>query len=298
MQLLKATWQHKPYWQQLLYTFMLMISFSIMLSSFALLILELTILPGILENGGMLLEASPTPEIIKGLKFTQFFYSLGFALLPAIVVAYLVGGDVGAHTNTNQKPKLGLVLLSILVIVVAIPAIEVITQLNGQLPLEEGSYFVKSHAKSEDMMYKILDMTSGYELFMNLILLALLPAVGEEFLFRGVLQKIFKGWTKNTHAAVWITGFLFAAVHMQIFNILPMLLLGALLGYLKEWTGSTWYSVIAHFTNNAFLVVLFYYFNNPDVQVDNSMLVPIISVVGTVGLLYLIRRLGKTTQIG
>jgi hypothetical protein len=92
----------------------------------------------------------------------------------------------------------------------------------------------------------------------NLIIVALLAAVGEELLFRGAMQNIIIEWTKNKHTAVWITAILFSAMHAQFYGFLPRMLLGVVLGYLYIWSGSLWLSMLFHFLNNG-LAVLFSY---------------------------------------
>jgi membrane protease YdiL (CAAX protease family) len=92
----------------------------------------------------------------------------------------------------------------------------------------------------------------------NLFMIALIPAVGEEFLFRGVLQKIFIEWTKNIHWGIIISALLFSTFHLQFYGFLPRLMLGIFFGYLFVWSGSLWLPVLAHFFNNS--VAVFFYF--------------------------------------
>ena len=90
-------------------------------------------------------------------------------------------------------------------------------------------------------------------------MIAILPALGEELMFRGVIQRILTNWTKNYHWGIWITAFLFSAMHMQFYGFLPRMALGAMFGYLLVWTGTMWVPILAHFVNNA-MGVLGYYF--------------------------------------
>jgi hypothetical protein len=92
----------------------------------------------------------------------------------------------------------------------------------------------------------------------NLVLVAIIPAIGEELVFRGVLQKLFGEWTKNKFMGIWISAILFSAMHLQFYGFIPRMLLGALLGYSLLWTGSIWIPILGHFVNNAFAVLLTY----------------------------------------
>ena len=97
---------------------------------------------------------------------------------------------------------------------------------------------------------KFLKVDSFGGLLFNVFMIAILPALGEELMFRGVIQRIFSSWTKNYHWGIWITAFLFSAMHMQFYGFLPRMALGAMFGYLLVWTGTMWVPILAHFVNN------------------------------------------------
>jgi membrane protease YdiL (CAAX protease family) len=102
-----------------------------------------------------------------------------------------------------------------------------------------------------------VDTYSG--LVINILLMAVLPAVAEELSFRGVLMNLFpaKG-DRVPHVAIWCTAILFSAVHMQFYGFLPRMLMGALFGYALVWTGNLWVPILMHFTNNAMAVLLYF----------------------------------------
>ena len=93
-------------------------------------------------------------------------------------------------------------------------------------------------------------MNSISSLLINMVMIGVIPAIGEEFLFRGALQKIFSEWTKNKHLGIWISAILFSAMHLQFYGFIPRMLLGALFGYTLLWTGSLWIPIFGHFVNN------------------------------------------------
>jgi membrane protease YdiL (CAAX protease family) len=116
-----------------------------------------------------------------------------------------------------------------------------------------------------------VETTQG--LLFNLFMIALLPAIGEELLFRGVIQKIFTGWTRSHHWGIWITAILFSALHIQFYGFIPRMLLGVLFGYLLIWSGSIWLPVIAHFVNNGFAVMAIF-------LIDKNLLDPAVENIG------------------
>jgi hypothetical protein len=115
---------------------------------------------------------------------------------------------------------------------------------------------------SEDQADKItkafLATRSSSDLLLNLFMIGLVPAVGEELLFRGVVQQLFKKLTRNSHAAIWISAAIFSALHVQFFGFLPRMVLGAMFGYMLEWSGTLWLPIIAHFINNSTAVIAYY----------------------------------------
>jgi hypothetical protein len=106
-----------------------------------------------------------------------------------------------------------------------------------------------------ELTKNILVMKSIIALLINLLIIAVIPALGEEFTFRGCVQKIFTLWTKNYHIGIWIAAIIFSTIHFQFYGFLPRMLLGALFGYIFVWSGSIWAPVAAHFYNNASAVI-------------------------------------------
>lgn len=99
--------------------------------------------------------------------------------------------------------------------------------------------------------------TTG-EFLVGLLVIAVLPAMGEELVFRGMLQNELYRASKNHHIAIWTSAILFSAFHMQFFGFVPRMLLGALFGYLYVWSGNLLMPIIAHFVNNGFSVLMLY----------------------------------------
>jgi membrane protease YdiL (CAAX protease family) len=118
-----------------------------------------------------------------------------------------------------------------------------------------------SEAKSAAIIEYFLVMNSYTDLVINLVVIALIPAIGEELLFRGVIQRQITKWRNNHHLAIWVSAFLFSALHIQFLGFIPRFLIGAFFGYLFVWSGSIWLPIITHFFNNALAVIL--YFKSP-----------------------------------
>jgi uncharacterized protein len=108
----------------------------------------------------------------------------------------------------------------------------------------------ESEAQAMKITEAFLKMETTQDLLINLLVIAVVPAIGEELLFRGVLQRLFQELTKNIHLTVFLSAAIFSAIHMQFYGFLPRMFLGVLFGYMLVWTGNIWVPVLAHFINN------------------------------------------------
>ena len=110
----------------------------------------------------------------------------------------------------------------------------------------------------------------------GLFVIAVLPAVGEELVFRGIVQRRLYTLVSNPHVAIWLAAFIFSAIHLQFFGFFPRLLLGALFGYIYYWSGNLWYAIFAHFVNNGFTLVMLYLYQqgSVDMNIDSTDPVP------------------------
>ncbi|MFY0594070.1 CPBP family intramembrane glutamic endopeptidase [Roseivirga sp.] len=119
---------------------------------------------------------------------------------------------------------------------------------------------------ARDLEDQLAETTEKFTTFNNFtqflfgfVVIAVLPGIGEEFLFRGVLQNSLHRWTKNAHVAIWVSAFIFGAIHLQFYGLVPRMMLGAVFGYLYLWSGNIWYPIISHIANNGFAVIAVYY---------------------------------------
>jgi len=124
----------------------------------------------------------------------------------------------------------------------------------------------------EDLAEKLtkffVTFDSTGDFLIGIVVIALLPAIGEELVFRGMLQPELFRATGNHHTAIWISAIIFSAFHMQFFGFLPRLLLGGLFGYLYVWSGNLFMPMLAHFVNNGFSVLMMYLYQKGTIAID------------------------------
>lgn len=160
--------------------------------------------------------------------------------------------------------KWGKGLIGILILVLAMPIIDWMTQWNGSLHFENEAWTaIEAAIKSmeeqlSETMNNLLYAESMGKLMLNLVVIALVPAICEELFFRGSLQQLLHGWMGNAHVAIWVTAAVFSLAHGDIMAFLPRFALGVMLGYLFYYGGSIVVNSMVHFVNNAMVVVLYY----------------------------------------
>jgi len=220
-----------------------------------------------------------------------------FPILAApVVFSALVVRDVPEYLKVTYRFSWKLLPLVFVVMFMAFPAIEFLSNVNQQMVLPTWLKWIDNEESTEKLMNVMLNMKSVWAMVFDVIAIGLVPAIVEEFMFRGVLQTIFVRWTKNVHAAVWMTAILFSAFHMEFFGFLPRLLLGALLGYFVAWSGSIWPAVWGHFINNGTDVVLTYLYQhrisktNPDDQHMFNNTGYLVSIVAILALMLYYRK--------
>lgn len=210
-------------------------------------------------------------ENLALLKYLQIMQSTGLFLIPAIILAYLFSGHPFRYLMLKQKPTGMPVLIILLIFFSYLPVINLLTEINMKMNLPEWLSSLESWMKRSEESARLLTEaflsmeTTGAFLF-NLFMIAIIPAIGEELLFRGVIQRIFTDWTKNKHLGILIAAILFSALHLQFYGFLPRLFLGVVFGYLLVYSQSMWYPVIAHFLNNAFAVGAYYFIGKEGVE--------------------------------
>ncbi len=195
-----------------------------------------------------------TSGMIRGILATQH---IAVFILPCILfgriffkMGLLKGFDL------DLPPTGALILFGILFLVAGYPLVNLSFLLNESLPLPGWAIGLEDQAA--DTLTSVLEMNTPFIFLINLILVAILPGIGEELLFRGIIQKHVGGILKNPIVGIWIAAIIFSAIHMQFEGFFPRLVLGALLGYLYYWTKNLWVPIIVHAFNNGIQVILIY----------------------------------------
>ena len=197
------------------------------------------------------------------------------------------------YIRTNTPVSIDTIAIWGLIILSAYPLVAFLTALNISIPLPEWARTGQDNAFQ--LLGNILQMNGIGDLFISLILVALLPALGEELIFRGIVQNKLSELIANPHIAILIASLLFGLTHMQLERILPLSFLGLLLGYSYYYSRSIIVPIILHLLNNGLQVVSLYSIGKIDQEIiENTPELPpmmvITSLLIVVGLFLLARR--------
>lgn len=225
-------------------------------------------------------------------------------LLPACIFSYWVVNEPDEYIGARNYFPYILLLVAAIFMVLFLPVIDITSYFNQKMTLPPSmkgleQWIRDTEAAAAQTFKVILDMKTSWDFIITLLLVAVFPAISEEFFFRGCLQTIFQRMTRNTHAAVWITAFIFSFIHFEFLGFVPRLLLGAALGYFYAWSGSIWPSVIVHFINNGASVLILYLYQHKVITADpdngqpmfSQMWIYALSIAASVGIMLLYRKI-------
>ncbi|MEM9917068.1 MAG: CPBP family intramembrane glutamic endopeptidase [Bacteroidota bacterium] len=182
---------------------------------------------------------------------------LSMFIVPSLALAWFLRRKKwAAYLSIDKLPSASTALLSCFFLLAGMPLAQAAFWLNKQIPLPE--WAVSMEDSTAMLMSNLLEVDSPIGLLLNIFIIAVIPAFGEEFVFRGILQKNLSRMLNRPHLAVWLAAIIFSAFHMQFEGFLARLALGALLGYLFYWTRNLWLPIIAHFFTNALQLILQY----------------------------------------
>jgi len=220
-----------------------------------------------------------------GLEFNQLIQALGDPLShpEAKIPIYIIQGittlvgfiaipwiylqRVGIHPLSHffqQKVVPGALFLTGVIVICFMVVNAPFIEWNANVKLPEFLSSFEQWASQNEHLFKELTeyltlFDSHWEFLLGLVVIAVIPAVGEELFFRGLIQNQFHFLFKNIHWAIWITAVTFSAFHLQFYGLVPRILLGVLFGYLYFWSQNLLVPIIAHFVNNGFTISLVYF---------------------------------------
>ncbi len=228
-------------------------------------------------------------------------------IIPAFVLACWMSGQPMTYLHLNRGMSALTAVLAILTMLLAAPAINLLSHWNEQLalpqvlqPLEQ--WMKQLEEQNALTTERLLSVNTLGGLLANLALIGVGAALSEELTFRALLTRFFTprhSTSKLPHGPIWAVAVVFSLLHFQFYGFIPRMLMGALFGYALAWTGSLWVPILMHFTNNAMSVILYYIIDHREglemeqmesLGTGDTLWLGILSLVVTAALIYCLRR--------
>lgn len=205
------------------------------------------------------------PQILSAIKFMQIVGALGAFVFSSFLLSYFYTGSWTGFFPFGRGISPIALLIIALIMIVSLPFVNFLTDINGsfRLPFDGLERYLRGmEEQTEALMMTLLRADNIGALLVNLFMIAIIPAVGEELVFRGLIQKHLTDLFKNGHIAILVTAVIFSLAHFQIYSFLPRFFLGIILGYAFFYGKSLWYPMMAHLVNNSLGVVFYYFYLN------------------------------------
>ena len=195
-------------------------------------------------------------DIVR-LKIGQGISSALMFIAPPLILYAFTRTEPMRQMGFRKPIKWWMLLIGVLLMFVSLPLTNLLGTWN-----EKANFgaFLESFLKmledaAGDLTQRMLEVDTIGGLLGNLLVIALIPAIGEELTFRGVVQQALTRKC-NPHVAIWLSAFIFSFIHFQFYGFLPRMFLGLILGYMFYYSGSLWTSILMHFINNGTAVVV------------------------------------------
>ncbi|MBK9108247.1 MAG: CPBP family intramembrane metalloprotease [Saprospiraceae bacterium] len=175
-------------------------------------------------------------------------------ILPCFLLHKFFMKDASFSLGGVIEPKL--LFKSLIFFLLLMPLVGLSAYLNQLVPVSD--WVINSETQMLELMKKMFHSKTTLDFLMALVVIAIIPAIAEEWAFRGVLQNYLMLLTGKKWIGLLLASILFSAVHMQFLGFLPRFILGWILGFIFLRTGNLWYSIFLHFINNATQLVAIY----------------------------------------
>lgn len=245
----------------------------------------------VIREPSLLNEFGNNIYVLRSLKLIQVLNTIGGFLLPAILFSRALQQKPNLFIRYAVKPRWTSVIVALLIMLISSPLISALIQWNEayKFPAAMADLEYKLRATqtaAEELTAAFIKTENMGGLLLNLFIVALLPAVCEEFFFRGAFMRFLMICIKNKHISVMLTALVFSVMHGEFYGLLPRFVLGLFLGYIAWFSGSIWPAVAAHFLNNGLaLTASYYHWDQSGIAIfDEHFVFPKYAVVLSAGL--------------
>lgn len=235
------------------------------------------------------------PEYYYAIIVLQVVSTFFVFFLPAWIFSKVCYGKPAKFTGLHTKFNIKQVIWLVVILALTFPLSGVLSELTQAMPLPKDwkIKFDTMESTREAQEAVLIKINSLSKYLISIALIAILPAVFEEIMFRGVLQNVLTKWFKGPWAAILVTAFIFSIIHMSFYGFFVRVALGIILGLVYYYSGSLWLAIILHFLYNGLQVTALYFLqmgNNPEIK-DVEANIPLwAGAISLVVLIYALKR--------
>jgi len=211
---------------------------------------------GLLTLGRDLLK----PQYANAAKVIQLISTIFTFFVPAYFYALIVNKKPLQQLGFRRLATVKQILLVIIIAILGLLLSGALSEINMLIPISKkmAATFQKWEDNYTEQVMLMANMKNLGDYFITLLVIALVPAIVEETLFRGGFQQIFEKWFRNPWMAIIVTSIIFSAIHFSYYGFLPRLALGIMLGLLFYYSRNIWLNILMHFLNNGIAVTQLY----------------------------------------
>ncbi len=195
------------------------------------------------------------------MKIIQSVTALVGFFIPTLIAATLLSKrPVKLLGFPSSGMKVNQVVLAVLLVGSALLVSSSLSYFTNSVPIPEAwkIRFDKMELEYNTQVSAIISLKNMKDYILALIIMAFLPALCEETLFRGGLQNFLTRATNRPWLSIVAVSVLFSLAHFSFYGFLSRVFLGMVLGALFYYSGKLWLSIIAHFINNALAITMLY----------------------------------------
>ncbi len=248
------------------------------------------------------------PSLLNNAKYTDVSRVLNTLAsflvfcVPALILSSILTRNPLKFLSFRSKVSARQILLLVMIAFVGLILSGALGELNQKIPLPAKLLAAakEAEARYKESMMAMIVMKGTADYILALIVMAAAPAIFEEILFRGALQQIFVGWTKNSFIGILIASMLFSAIHFSYFGFLPRTALGLILGYVFYYSKNLWLNILIHFLYNGIIVTQLFVANKQGKQIDKVMdeSMPIwLGLIAVIGMIVLMRIFKQESEL-
>lgn len=249
---------------------------------------------------------NPNPNLVQASRLFICINSIGTFIFSSFIISLIYKEKPVKYLKLNSFPKFIYILIVPLLLVVSMPFLSWLVEINDKLTLPNFlsrlEELLQAMEEKNDKLYTLMLTMNGYsDLFLNIFVMALIPAIGEELFCRGVLLNVVYDYSGKFLRSVVIVALIFTLFHMQFYKFVPMMVLAVILGLFINWTQSIWASILFHFLNNTTAVLGNFYSQRgvknllTDEHAHMPVMLTILSFLLTIALVIWLNKFSKRT---